>query len=348
MIRPRVNRPPADPYEAAAWWSARRRLRLSSAREEEAFAEWLAEPINGMAWEATEGPIEAVGAYAAIPELRELREAALASRPPRAQTFWRWAAGGAVAASFIAGLILFMPIISSDPSASTVQTASSVERYTTSVGERRTISQPDGSRIVLNTGSVVEVAYSPARRDIRLLSGQALFRVAHDPARPFVVVAGDRRITATGTAFDVRIGDNGAVAVTLIEGHVRVEPLRRQGSESAAPATSVDTLDPGERLASTNGNVQVATADIERETSWTRGQIIFRDDRMTDAIAEVNRYSTDRLVINDPRVASLRVSGAFSAGSTQNFVAAVTAFYPIEARRDSPGVTVLAWRGGGT
>lgn len=347
MIRPRLNLPPADPDAAAAWWSARRRLGFATAREEEAFAEWLADPINGMAWEATEGPIEAVGAWAARPEIRALRESALAARPARSRTFWRWSAGAAIAASLIIGVFLFSSNPFVAPGNPPPQVASSVERYTTSIGERRTVRLPDNSRIELNTGSVAEVAYSPGARDIRLLAGQALFRVAHDPSRPFTVIAGDRRIIATGTAFDVRINDGGTVAVTLIEGHVRVEPLRRDGEDRIVPATAIATLDPGERLASTpSGTVYVAAADIERQTSWTRGQIIFRDDRMADAIAEVNRYSTSRLIVADPRVANLRVSGAFAAGSTENFVAAVTAFFPVDARREG-STTVLEWREGG-
>ncbi len=349
MIRPRLNLPPSDPYAAAAWWSARRRLGFAAAREEEAFADWLADPANGMAWEATEGPLEAVGAWAALPEIRALRESALTARPPRSRTIWRWAAGGAVAASLAIGIALFSWDVTAPvaPGTPTTQVASSIERYTTSIGERRTIRLADNSRIELNTGSVAEVAYSSGRRDIRLLAGQALFRVAHDPSRPFTVVAGDRRIIATGTAFDVRIDDGGTVRVTLIEGHVRVEPLQRDGQDRPPPAAAVATLDPGERLASTpSGRVLVAAADIERDTSWTRGQIIFRDDRMTDAIAEVNRYSTNRLIVTDPRVANLRVSGAFAAGSTENFVAAVTAFFPVDARREG-GTTVLEWRGSG-
>ena len=344
MIRPRLQPPPADPDTAAAWWSARRRLGFASARDEEAFAEWLADPVNGMAWEATEGPLEAVGAWAALPEVRALRESALAAGPSRSRTIWGWAAGGAIAASLAAGIMLYAPGAPVSQPVPATQVASSVERYTTSVGERRTIRLADNSRIQLNTGSVAEVAYSPARRDVRLLAGQALFRVAHDPSRPFTVVAGDRRIIATGTAFDVRINESGTVTVTLIEGHVRVEPLRRDGQDRIVPATAIATLDPGERLASTpSGTVYVAAADVERQTSWTRGQIIFRDDRMTDAIAEVNRYSTNRLIVTDPRVANLRVSGAFVSGSTENFVAAVTAFFPVEARREG-ATTVLEWR----
>lgn len=346
MIRPRLDALPADPYEAAAWWSARRRLGLVTPREEEAFAEWLSEPPNGMAWEATEGPIEAVGAYAALPEMRAMREVALAAGAPRSRSFWRWAAGGAVAASLIAGAFLLSPTMTPGPVDPVQTAAASVARFSTGIGERRSVRLPDGSLIQLNTGSVVEVAYTQARRDVRLLAGQALFRVARDTERPFAVAAGDRRIVATGTEFDVRIGEEGRVTVTLVEGHVRVEPLREETAGSSAPAAAVTTLDPGERLAFANGNVQVAAADIERETSWTRGQIIFRDDPMSEAIAEVNRYSTNRIIIIDPRVADLRVSGAFASGSTENFVAAVTSFFPVDARREG-GTTVLEWREGG-
>jgi transmembrane sensor len=347
MIRPHIVQPPADPHEAATWWSARRRLGFTSPREEETFAAWLAaDPHNGMAWEATEGPMEAISVYAALPELREMREAALAAGPPRRRVTGRWMVlGGAIAASLIFGLFLAWPPDLRVPGSAPVQTASSsVERYMTGVGERRTVRLTDGSTIDLNTASTLEVAYGPQQRDVRLLSGQAMFRVARDTGRPFVVAAGDRRIVATGTAFDVRLGERGTVTVLLVEGRVRVEPVR---PSAGSTTPQVETLEPGQRLVTAANVAQVVTADVERDTSWTRGQLIFRDDRLSDAIAEVNRYSSARLVVNDPRVANLRVSGAFASGSTENFVAAITAFYPIEARREAPGVTVLAWRGEG-
>jgi transmembrane sensor len=349
MIRPRASLPLADPCEAAARWSARRRLGLISARDEEAFALWLEDPANRVAWEATEGPLEAIGAFAAQPEIRALRERALAARPARSRTVWRWAGGGAIAASLALGiaLVAWDAPAPPTPDAPATRGASSVERYTTGIGERRTVRLADGSRIELNTGSLVEVAYSPAGRDVRLIGGQALFRVARDSSRPFAVLAGDRRIVATGTEFDVRLGERGAVTVTLIEGHVRVEPLRREPAGRSTASGASETLDAGETLAvAPNGSVRIATADVERQTSWTRGQIIFRDDRMAEAVAEVNRYSTNRLIVTDPRVANLRVSGAFAAGSTGNFVAAVTAFFPVDARREG-GVTVLEWRESG-
>lgn len=346
MIRARLSQHPADPYDAAAWWSARRRLGFTTARDEEAFASWLADPVNAIAWEATEGPLEAVGAHAALPELRELRENALAARPDRSRPVWRWVAGTAVAASLAVGIVVANYEVPPGTGAPAAQTANSTERYTTGIGERRTVRLGDGSRVELNTGSIVEVAYSPAERDVRLLAGQALFRVARDPRRPFAVLAADRRIVATGTEFDVRIGERGTVTVTLIEGHVRVEPLRREGPGRLPRAAAVETLDPGETLTVAGGLTRIAAADVERQTSWTRGQIIFRDDRMADAILEVNRYSGNRIIITDPRVAELRVSGAFASGSTENFIAAVTAFYPLEARREG-GTTVLEWRESG-
>lgn len=349
MIRLRSNEPPDDPYDAAAWWSGRRRLRICSAREEEAFAQWLAEPGNAIAWEATNGPIETVGAFAAMPELRAMRESALAARAGASRPIWRSVGGGALAASVLAGLIMlgspetFEPIMGPAKFAATP-----IQRYTTRIGERRTVRLADGSTVALNTASVLEIAYGSGRRDVRLLAGQALFKVAKDSTRPFVVAAGNRRITATGTVFDVQIGDTGTVTVLLVEGQVKVDPVKQQGFARIIPAIATEVLEPGEKLSAPAGvAVEIAATDVERGTSWTRGQLIFRDDPLVDAITEINRYSAVQLVIADPRVAAIRVSGVFDLETNENFVSALTAFYPIEARREAPGVTVLAWRGGG-
>jgi transmembrane sensor len=196
----------------------------------------------------------------------------------------------------------------------------------------------------LNTGSLVEVAYTAARRDLRLLRGQAIFEVAHNPDRPFVVTAGARRITATGTAFDVRLYGE-AVRVVLIEGHVAVTPVTRTGLQRIVPMLGSQELSAGEALtAPQDGPVRVAAIDVERATSWRRGQVVFRDDPLAAAVAEMNRYSDDKLAIDDPRVAALTISGAFGAARSENFRAALTAYYPLEIRKRADRVSVLAWR----
>jgi transmembrane sensor len=206
--------------------------------------------------------------------------------------------------------------------------------YATGVGERLVINLKDGSQVTLNTDSSVEVAFSPTERGLRLLRGQALFEVAKDPARPFVVTANDRRLVAVGTAFDVRL-DGARMQVTMVEGTVRVERVAsNRTSDSTPPATNmparIATITAGEQL--TVDDVQldrIRTADPERTTSWQHGQLLFDDTRLADAIAEMNRYSDRRLELRDASLADLRISGAFSTSRPAVFVEALTMYFPI-------------------
>jgi transmembrane sensor len=331
-----------SPEEGATYWVARRRLGLMSAVDEVAFAAWRADPANAEALAEVEGVVDEVGAVAAFSEVRAMREAALAAAPARRPP---WRAMGSVAAGLAAVVLagVWAVNLPEAPARSPV-TAVAAQRYVTGVGERRTVRLADGSAVALNTASVVEVAYSAGRRDIRLLQGQALFDVAHNAARPFVVTAGDRVVTALGTRFDVRL-DAGAVKVVLVEGRVKVEPLRPAGLERIVPVLGRQTLDAGEALVADPGEgVEVAVADTEQATSWRRGQVIFRDDTIAAAVAEMNRYSDTQLVIDDPRIGALKISGVFGVTREENFLAALTSFYPIEAVERSPRVTALAWR----
>lgn len=332
------------PEEAATYWVARRRLGLMSAADEAAFAAWRSDPDNAAALADVDDMVEEVGAIAAFSEVRAMRQAALAAAPPKRPP---WRAFGAVAAS-LAAVVLAGTYVADLPPAPEPATpaapAIAVQRYVTGVGEQRAVTLADGSTMALNTGSVVEVAYGPARRDIRLLKGQALFQVAHNTARPFVVTAGDRKVTAVGTRFDVRL-DGQAVKVVLVEGRVKVEPLHPSGVARLAPVIAVRTLDAGEELlAAPDTRVEITSADTEQATSWRQGQVIFRDNTIAEAVAEMNRYSDTQLVIDDPRIASLKISGVFGVTREENFLAALTSFYPIEADKRSPRVTALTWR----
>lgn len=353
LLHPR-GEPPADPDEAAAYWSARRRLGLSTAKDEAAFEAWLADPAHAAAFEAADGPMEALGALAAAPEIQRMRQAALKAAPPHrtSRAGWRVAAGMAAA---IIGVIALAAVLLDRPSlpgplgpvdgpATTAPADAPSPRYATAVGERLEVTLDDGSVMTLNTASVVEVDYSAASRGIRLLRGQALFQVAHQADRPFVVAAGDRRIIARGTAFDVRL-DGDDVQVVLIEGRVDVQPTVRSGLARILPALSQQTLSPGEQLeARHEGPMRVKAADVARTTSWRRGQAVFHEDRLETAVAEMNRYSAAPIVIGDPRIAALPISGVFGVARPENFVAAVTTFHPVDAVKRADGATVLSGR----
>jgi transmembrane sensor len=340
------SRIPAGADDAAAFWSARRRLGLMTARDQAAFEAWRADPAHAAAFAAADGVVEEAGEVAALAAVRQMREAALAVRP--AAPRWR-AASIAAAAVVMAGLgagFIALRAYEPTPPAPLAAEPGAARRYATKVGERTEIRLEDGSRVALNTATVLEVAYTAGRRDVRLLQGQALFTVAKNPRRPFIVTAADRRVTAVGTAFDVRL-NRGQVDVVLIEGRVTVEPVRPQGLQKLLPAIARDTLDAGELLVADQADkVTVSAADVERATSWRRGQVIFRDDTIADAVAEMNRYGETQLVIEDPRIADLRISGVFATSRDANFIAALTAFYPIAAERRSSLVTALTWREG--
>lgn len=333
-------------------WFARRRLGLFKAKEQAQFEAWLAIAQNEAVYRDLEEMSDDLSAVAASAEVRQMRAAALALAPvrrPAARTVWPIAASLLIAVA-AAGAWTLTAIGEGEPmttAGTEVVQAPVVKRYVTKVGERLNVRLEDGSLVTLNTNSVMEVAFTPRRRDVRLLQGQGMFQVAKNAERPFVVAAGDRRVTAVGTAFDVRI-DAGRVRVVLAQGHVVVDPIRPDGLARVLPALERVDLRPGEQLSKdVEGHASVSVADVDRALSWRQGQVVFRDDDLATAIREMNRYSSTQIVIEDPGVADLKISGVFGVSRPENFIAAVSAFYPLEARRRSEGVIVLAWRVGG-
>ncbi|ESQ80366.1 FecR domain-containing protein [Asticcacaulis sp. YBE204] len=336
---------PNDTQEAADWWLARRALGTLTTRDEAAFQAWLSHPTHAEAYAAASELFDDLGALAAEPEMLQLRKEALGVVPEVRSNRMRVAAS--IGLMFIAGAAVFGAISARPDYASnrSETNLATTKRYETRLGERRKVSLDDGSVVSMNTDTIVEVAFSKHRRDIRLLRGEALFEVAHNTAWPFVVTAGDRHVVAVGTAFNVRLnGDK--VKVVLVEGKVLVEPLQLKGIERVLPQLGAEQLVAGEQLTATTGvsDVKVETADVKRSISWQEGQVVFRDDALSAAVAEFNRYSDARILINDPKVADLRVSGIFRVDHPQNFLEAVTGFYPVEARRTSAGTTELVWR----
>ncbi|WP_206599145.1 FecR family protein [Sphingomonas turrisvirgatae] len=340
----RSQLPPDAPDEAAVWWATRRQLDPERFASDSTFADWLADPANAAGWHAIDERIERIGSYASMPEIREMRRAALElARAKRRPVRQRWVLGTALAASLvgaIGGGMLLWPA-----PRTAISSGEQVQRYATAIGQRRDVVLGDGSKVTLNTDSLVEVRYSDDRRDVRLLQGQAMFHVAKNARRPFVVAAGNRQITALGTAFDVQVKREGQVQVLLVEGSVRVDSVRRTGLARLIPALDRTDLSPGQQLVSDGADlVDVSAADVERATAWNRGTLIFRSDSLADAIKEVNRYSAVPLVVDDPAIARLKVSGIFPAADRDDFLAALEALYPLGAQNEPGGTIRLVWR----
>lgn len=193
----------------------------------------------------------------------------------------------------------------------------------TDVGEQRTLTLTDGSHVYLNTDTRVVVRYEEHVRRVELKSGEALFEVAKQPGRPFVVVAGTRDITALGTSFIVR-RESEALSVTLLDGKVAVGSREVQGSVAERPSL----LEPGQRLVLQPQKApKIDQPALEKVTAWRQGQVALEDTTLAEAVHEMNRYSATKLVVERPEAGSVRVGGFFRMGDSANFARAVALTY---------------------
>lgn len=298
----------------AAMWLARLQGDARTPAREAAFKDWLAaDPAHQSAFE------KATDIWAALPGAAQLLDAPA----PRAATVVpirgrRWPVVQlALAASVVLAIGLGLFMMLARPAA-----------YSTAVGEQKVATLEDGSRIALNTDSSVEVRYNPAERLVELDRGEAMFEVAHNAARPFIVRAGDKQVRAVGTSFVVR-REGETVIVTLLQGKVAVTDIR-----PAAVKPPTTYLNPGDRLrAPVEGPAQIDAQPADVATAWRRGQAMFADTPLADAVTELNRYGGPRLVVDDPRLAGLRISGVFATNDTGEFARAVAALHGLRVEQ---------------
>lgn len=213
----------------------------------------------------------------------------------------------------------------------------------TPVGGLASMPLRDGSRVILNTDSEVSVAVTDVERHVLLQRGEAYFEVAKDPTRPFVVDAGVRRIVAVGTQFAVR-RDGANVLVTVTEGRVRLEDVGSRKEASAREGAFI--LDAGGVAHLSGEGVLVQSkplAVVQDSLSWRAGFVVFRNVDLAEAIAEFNRYNDKKIAIEDPAVASIRLSGKFRTTNFDAFVRLLEDGYSIDAT-DRDGKLVLSER----
>jgi transmembrane sensor len=295
----------------AAAWVARMNGPLRTESTEQGFAQWLKDnPLHREAfveitrdWERIEEHkhrahvvISAVPEPAAVPDRRGRHKGPL------------FALAAAVAVAVIGGWLYY------------------VERsgVATAIGEQRILTLEDGTKVSLNTATRMVVQYDKHQRRVRLESGEAFFEVAQEVDRPFVVAAGERQVTALGTAFLVR-RDSDQLAVTLMEGKVSVMRVSQEQSTATV-------LTPGERVTFKH---DVAVPELDQPSltklmAWQQGQVHIDQLPLSEAVAEMNRYSLVKLVIESPETAQMPLSGVFIAGQSMSFARAVAESYQLE------------------
>jgi transmembrane sensor len=220
--------------------------------------------------------------------------------------------------------------------------------YETAKGEQRRVALSDGTTMVLDTATRVEVALKDDERAITLVSGQAFFDVARDPGRPFRVFAGRDEIRALGTAFQVRYED-GEAKVVLEEGKVAVfrggalKKLRERAPADRLGAHQADVvLAPGEATVLAAAEpARVVPVDISKTDAWRDGELVFDDVPLPAAVAEVNRYGGPTIVLADPSLNQLHISGTFHTNRPEAFVEGVTAALPVRLQESDDTRLVL-------
>jgi transmembrane sensor len=230
-----------------------------------------------------------------------------------------------------------------------------VPDYKTPVGGTASVPMIDGSHIILNTDSEVRLAVTNKERHVQLEYGEAFFEVAKDSKRPFVVQAGNKRVIAVGTRFSVRRVAND-IRVVVTEGKVKLEEADAGAHEGLASPLHAGEESSGDEglsgavyvlaggVARVGGSSvlvqQKPLQEVEEYLSWRTGYLVFRDTQLSEAVAEFNRYNTRKIVIDDPIVAALRLSGKFRPTNFDDFVRLLEDAFPVHAKT-SDGTTTL-------
>jgi transmembrane sensor len=188
--------------------------------------------------------------------------------------------------------------------------------FATRVGGHETVSFADGSKIELNTNTVLRARMTNDQRTVWLEKGEAFFRVKHDGAHPFVVMIGERRVTDVGTEFLVH-RSTGDTEVAVVQGRVRFD-----APDVQAPAKTA-MLMPGDVATTTMDSLSITkktSQELANELAWRRGLLIFKYTSLADAAAELNRYNRQQIVIADPNAARLRIIGTFPTNEVDAFI----------------------------
>ncbi|HUA23776.1 MAG TPA: FecR domain-containing protein [Steroidobacteraceae bacterium] len=317
----------------AAVWTWRADSGELSAADRERLDAWLREDVRhrrafeelNRAWIALDG------LSAPAPDAGNV---AVPAHPRRLISKWHWQAAAAAALVLGIGAVI---LTARRPGLQVMSTA---------VGQQRQVTLADGSRLTLNTDTLLAVKLTPQRRDIYLRRGEAHFTVVHDASRPFFVHAGEAVISDVGTQFEVRLESDRDIDVLVDQGEVEVRGLAAAtgpagGRSGSGTADWVRALSAGEQLLVTGPHLAVTSVSprqIADDLAWRDGAVVFEGEPLSQALAEVGRYTRAQVVLAEPQVASLRISGRFRTNDVPGFFRALQEALPVRVSQPKPGV----------
>lgn len=289
--------------DAALGWIARLRSDDASEDDRQAFALWLGEHRSHL--QAMDDALELWD------DLGVVRHLQVEEQPPaKAANSSRWLAAAFATAACLVLAVVLWPQVQPDPVSN---------QYHSAMGERLNIELPDGSRALLNTNSRISVTYADDQRLVELQQGEVWFKVEPNKQRPFHVDAGETRITAVGTAFNIYLSPS-STDVTVTEGVVKVSGLGQAGSS----AKHTELLHENQVLtADTEGWELFDADDISKQLAWQRGELVAEEMPLPELVEQLQRYQDKRIIIADPYVASLSVSGVLQLDQPEASLSAV-------------------------
>lgn len=224
-------------------------------------------------------------------------------------------------------------------------TATVTALYETAIGEQSTVNLPDGSKVTLNTGTRIQVQYTPSERGIVLQTGEGYFEVAKDADRPFRVHVDKNVVQAIGTAFNVDYSRFANLEVTVTEGTVKLvsPPKIKQILSGSLKEESILKSGQHAVLANTEDhNLQpISESEITKKLAWKSGMIIFERESLRDALAELSRYTLVEFVLADPAMENMLVGGYFKSGDIDGLLQALEENFNITSFKNGTGQIVL-------
>lgn len=313
-----MTKPPINTIErAAAVWVAKADGCSLPPEDQAAFDAWLAEDSRHLGaflkLQATLARVERLGAAARRAEPVRKPWFSFTSLWPK-----QFVLAGAMAVCGLAAIVFGL---------SQVYVYDAV--FVTAVGQTRVVLLPDGSQLTLNTDTKLVVHCSLLTRDINLDRGEALFDVAKNRWRPFVVEAASTQARAVGTSFVVSYLAHRPLAVTVREGVVEVGDAR---------TSAVVAVQRGQRVVETTGGhfalETLTSSQVAKELAWLSGHIRFRNQPLASAVKEFERYSAIHIVIADPSVAKRTVTGTYVATDPSGFAEGVAKMMDLRVEKN--------------
>ena len=309
--------------EALTWLT---RLRTTAKHSDhEAFQTWYASDArHADIYDDVLSSWDKMGAAARTPVGEAYSRQASAQRRWLGTTAARLSAACVLLILLLAGLNGFgvFGAVSSDP-----------DRMRSRIGEIRTAMLSDGTRVTLDTGSVISVTFRAGERRVILERGRVRFDVAHDTDRPFIVSAGSGDVIAHGTLFDVDLQGH-HLTVSLLRGSVEVKRHADTGSGQM--------LIPGQMASVEGDGLQHAPVAIHADDSrWPDGMLYFRNAPLSEVITSANSYAVHRIALPDKQTAALRFSGAFRANDTAGLTLLLSETFHLSVSRDANGQYLL-------